>query len=164
MVRRKEAKITALLVVGFSLILCFLDVSFPDVGIFREGRQYARLTYHFFHVSVLHWFANAWCLLSLFFIYEMSLKNLLTAYVFASLVPMCVFPASSFAVPTVGLSGVCFVLMGRIALFVERKLYYQAWLVFYLAVGFLFPGSNGWLHLYCYIAGLFVGFLNKPLI
>ena len=163
MVRRKEAKIAALLVVGLSLILCFLDVPLEKVGICRNGSFYTRMTYHFFHASLLHWFANAWCLLSLFFIYEMSLRHMLSAYIIASIVPMCLFP-SSFSVPTVGLSGICFALMGRVALYVDKKLYYQAWLLFYLAVGFLFPGSNGWLHLYCYAAGMFVGFINKPLI
>lgn len=159
MVRRKEAKITALLVVGVTLVLCFLNVPFSEVGIMKGCAFASRLVYHFFHASLLHWFANAWCLLSLFFIYNMSLRELTTAFVASSLVPLSMLPE----LPTVGLSGICFFLMGRIALSVRRKLYYQAWLAVYLALGFLFPNSNGWLHLYCYLIGLFIGFLNMPL-
>ena len=33
----------------------------------------------------------------------------------------------------------------------------------YISVGFLFPLVNGWLHLYSYVAGLFVGVLNMPM-
>lgn len=164
MVRRTEAKITALLVVGVSLILCFVDVPLEKVGICRDGDFYTRLTYHFFHVSLLHWFANAWCVLSLFFIYDMPLRSFLTSVAVASLIPMSLFPTQAFVVPSVGLSGICFFLMGRVSLCVQRKVYYQVWLLSYLVIGFLFPGSNGWLHLYCYMSGVFVGFINKPLI
>lgn len=163
MVRRKEAKVTALLVVGLTMVVCFFDVPFDRVGMCRDGGFIPRLTYHFFHASLIHWFANASCLLSLFFIYDMSLRSLLTAYVVASFIPLGLFPDTSFIIPTVGMSGICFVLMGRMALFVRRKLHYQACIALYLALGFLSPNSNGWLHLYCYAAGLFVGFLNMPL-
>ena len=76
-------------------------------------------------------------------------------------------------IPTVGLSAVCFSLLGQIAFQVKRKLYYQVWVLSFVAIGFMLPSlcsvcgyiiaaPNNILHLYCYVVGLLVGFLNSP--
>ena len=64
--------------------------------------------------------------------------------------------------PTVGLSGLVFALFGSISFEVLRKRYYQLWMLFYLVAGFLFPGINAVLHLWCYVLGLIMALLNKP--
>ena len=85
------------------------------------------------------------------------------AYVIAVTVPVDTLGSFiNIASPTVGLSAVVFVLFGSISFEVVRKWYYQGWMLLYLVVGFLFPNTNAWLHLYCYLAGLLVALLNKP--
>ena len=149
------------------LIYIFADVELSEVGIMQGVTFCNRLTYSVFHASFLHAFMNIWCLLSVVFMYRISLWSLLMAFAVAISFPVdtlhSILPLYSLTIPSVGLSGVCFALMGRISFMVRRKWYYQAWLAFYIILGFIFPNTNGWLHLYCYLMGVFVAFLNKPL-
>lgn len=167
MVREKEAKIATLAVSAVILIIYAFDVDVAKYGIFAGAGVGQRVVYHFFHSSFLHAVLNAWCLLSVVFVFDVSLSLFITAFFTASLFPVDtlyhLMPLSSLEVPTVGLSGVCYALMGMMAFRVQRKLYYQAWLAFYIGLGFLFPNVNGWIHLYCYVAGLLIGLLNKPI-
>lgn len=71
-------------------------------------------------------------------------------------------PAALVQGPTVGLSGVCFFLMARCSFLTRRKLFFHASCGAYLAIGFLFPACAAWLHLYCYTAGIIIGWLNSP--
>lgn len=162
--KRKKEKITALLISAVVVLLPLLvSPEWNEVGIYSGCRLQGRLLYSFFHANILHAVLNAWCLLSLVFVYDISCWRMLLAYVIAVTVP--VDTLSSFinmASPTVGLSAVVFVLFGSISFEVVRKWYYQGWMLLYLVVGFLFPNTNAWLHLYCYLAGLLVALLNKP--
>lgn len=149
------------------LIYLFLDIAPEKVGIMQGATICNRFTYSLFHATFLHAFMNIWCLLSVVFMYPVSIWSLLIAFGIAASFPidtLCdISPIFAFTIPTIGLSGVCFTLMGRIAFMVRRKWYYQSWLAFYILLGFIFPNVNGWLHLYCYLMGMLVGFLNKPL-
>lgn len=155
-------KSTALFLAGLILLLSLVYV--PDwsvVGVFRGASLLSRLGYSFFHVSILHASLNAWCFLSIIFLYEVSWRQLLMAYLIAVCVPE--FILSPSLCPTVGLSAVCFALLGLNAFSVRQKLYYHFCMALYILLGFLFPFINGWLHLYGYIAGLLVGLLVMPI-
>ncbi len=141
------------------LSLCGID-DWQSVGIYAGCGLWGRVLYPFFHASILHAALNAWCLLSVVFMYDVSRLRLLFAYVIAATVPVGAF---GMAMPTVGLSGVVFVLFGSLSFEVQRKAYYQVWMLFYLAMGFVFPNTNAWLHLYCYVIGVVAGVLNKPI-
>lgn len=150
---------------GLLTSLCILAsamVYTPDwtaVGVSRGCGILQRLAYSFFHASFMHAAVNAWCLLSVIFLYQISWPRMAAAYLIAVAAPACVLSS----VPTVGLSAVCFALLGSVAFQVKRKLYYNGCMALYIALGFFFPLVNGWLHLYSYVAGLFVGFLNMPI-
>lgn len=168
MVQETLSRITTLAIAATIMLIClFMDVAPEKVGIMQSASLCNRLTYSFFHASFLHAFMNVWCLLSVVFIYPISFWSLLLAFGIAISFPidtLCnISPIFAFVMPTVGLSGVCFALMGRISFMVSRKWYYQSWLAFYILLGFIFPNTNGWLHLYCYLMGVLVGFLNKPI-
>lgn len=158
---KATAVVTALLVVLLSLLPV---ADWHSVGIYAHGPWTGRLLYPFFHAGLLHALINAWCLLSVVFIYDVSLSRILFAYAAAVSMPVgtlgAFLPLDS---PTVGLSGVVYVLFGTISFEVARKLYFQCWMLFYIAVGFLFPATNAWLHLYCYLCGLLFACLNKPI-
>ena len=162
---RKVTKIasivTAIMVILFSL---FLSHDWNKVGIFASCGLWGRLLYSFCHANIVHAALNAWCLLSLVFIYDITMWRLSLAYIIAATVPANTL-YSLFGImdtPTVGLSAVVFVLFGSISFEVMRKWYYQAWMLFYLVMGFLSPNTNAYLHLYCYVAGLTIALLNKP--
>lgn len=162
--KRKKEKITALLISAVVVLLPLLvSLEWNEVGIYSGCRLHGRLLYSFFHANILHAVLNAWCLLSLVFIYDISYWRMLLAYIIAVTVPVDILDSFiNMAAPTVGLSAVVFVLFGSISFEVVRKWYYQGWMLLYLVVGFLFPNTNAWLHLYCYLVGLLVALLNKP--
>lgn len=157
---KKTGKVASLIISILVFCLAFHSIQdWASVGIHTGCGLYCRAIYPFYHANLLHAILNAWCLLSVVFIYNVSIWRLVLAYVIAVSVPsFCIS-----AVPTVGLSGVVFTLFGSISFEVERKLYYQLWMIAYLVIGFLFPNTNAWVHLYCYLAGAAVALLNKPI-
>ena len=160
MVRQKEAKNAALITALLILLMSFSYV--PDwsaIGIAQGCPLTARLLYPFFHASPIHALINAWCLLCIVFLYRISIWRLLTAYIVAVAVPGFLLSE----VPTIGLSCVCYFLLGSLIFEVKRKLYFLFSTALYIAVGFLFPSVNALIHLYGYLAGLLVGLLNAPL-
>lgn len=188
MVRNEKEKAAALILTALCIIIyvvsTVLDV-FPveKIAIAPHCPLYARLCYSFFHASLVHCLVNCWCLLSVVFIYRISLRSLLVAYVTAVLYPIDTLAAvanyplftfhNSFLTPTIGLSGVCFCLLGQMVFRVKRKLYYHFCILSFIAFGFIAPLAssacgytvatpNTLLHLYSYVVGLLVGFLNSP--
>lgn len=118
MVRQKEAKNAALLTAVVILLMSFTYV--PDwsaVGVAEGCPLAARLVYSFFHASPVHAVVNAWCLLCIVFLYDVSIWRLLTAYIVAVAVPGFLLSE----VPTVGLSCVCYFLLGSLIFEVKRK-------------------------------------------
>ena len=130
-----------------------------EIGISKNCNLQSRLIYPFFHASFIHAFVNVWCLLGIVFLYDISFWRLLTAYIVAIFVPETLLSD----IPTVGLSCVCYTLLGSLIFEVKRKLYFQFSMAVYIAVGFLFPAINASIHVYGYLAGLLVGLLNAPI-
>lgn len=158
--KNSSEKITALVFSAILVITAFaLEPGWKDVGIRTDCHTFQRLVYHFFHVSPLHAAINAWCFLSVVFIYNVTWMEIIVASAIASLAPDFVLSAT----PTVGLSAICFALLGLISLRTARKLYFIACIALCIAIGFLFPSVNGLLHLYSYLAGLLVGLFICPI-
>lgn len=152
---------SAALTLAASVILSSL-IYIPDwmtVGISTDCGILQRFGYSFFHTSFIHAAINTWCFISILFLYDVTWRRMTAAYIIAVTVPEFVLSP----VPTVGLSAVCFALLGLIAFQVKRKLYYNGCIALYITLGFLFPLVNGWLHLYSYVAGLIVGLLTMPI-
>lgn len=170
--REEKEKITKALTILLSVVIMILyfanDIEACEVGIYVGCPVENRLLYNFYHASFLHAFFNVWCLLHIEFEYELSYKHIATAFIVAMSFPICMchdlLPLTdNLMTPTIGLSGVCYVLMGRISFMVKRIVYYQVNLFLYILIGFLFSNINSWLHLYCYIIGFIIALLNKPL-
>lgn len=157
--KKKAAKAMSLLVSILVFCLSLQDMTdWYAVGIYTGCGLGCRMLYPFYHANVLHATLNAWCLLSVIFIYDISLWRFFLSYIIAVTIPS--FCLSG--IPTVGLSGVVFALFGSISFEVQRKAYYQLWMLAYLVAGFLSPNTNALVHLYCYMAGGAVALLNKP--
>ena len=164
---RKMEKITALVISTIVVGLSFFKVwDWQTVGIYAGSDIAGRVLYPFFHANILHASLNSWCLLSMVFIYDIGIWRLVLAYIIAVTIPIDTIECfiGEMTSPTVGLSGIVFVLFGSISFEVLRKQYYQLWMIFYLTAGFLFPHTNAILHLWCYMLGFLVALLNKPII
>lgn len=184
MVRSKKAKTAALVLTAvcmfLSLFVSTVGLDLSAIGVCKGCSTLVRLAYSFFHASILHAIVNCWCLLSVVFVYDVCMWHLLSAYLIAVTYPANTlfsvgsgFVAASAATPTIGLSAVCFALLGMIAFQVKRKLLFHSWVLSFVAAGFIIPhlcslcginvaSPNNVLHIYCYVAGLMVGFLNSP--
>ena len=160
MEKRKAEKITSLVVSLLVVVLLFADRPLSSVGISAGCDITGRLLYSFYHVNVIHAALNVWCLLSVVFLYDVSIWRMLLSYIAAVTIPS--FMLSDM--PTVGLSAVVFFLFASISFEVCRKLYYQSWMLFYLIAGFFFPNTNATVHLYCYVCGMLYALLNKPVV
>lgn len=166
MVRSK--KFVQGLALAYTAAAVVLGMTAPElhgVSMRADACIVARMLYPFFHVSILHALLNCWCLLSVVFIYDVSAWTVLAAYIVAVTYPAGML---SFLYPggqtTVGLSGICYFLLGRQSFMVKRKLYWQTSVLATILAGFLFPRSvDAWLHLYCYTSGVIAALLNKPI-
>lgn len=166
MEQRKIEKVTAISVTVIVVSLSLFDTKgwMPYVSIYPCCHIYGRMLYPFFHAGFLHAALNAWCLLCVTFIYDVSWVRMLFAYLVAISFPVDTLAGVlNCSDPTIGLSGVVYAMFGSISFEVSRKWYYQLWMLFYLAIGFSFPNTNAWLHLYCYIIGFMFALLNKPI-
>ena len=166
MEERKVTKTATLIISAIIIILqLFYSPNWEYVGIYTDCKLIGRFLYPFFHANLIHCCLNIWCLLSIIFIYDVSFFRLIVAYIIAITFPINIFGQflDNMNIPTVGLSAVVFFLFGSISFEVSRKWYYQSWMVFYIILGFVFPKTNGWLHLYAYVLGLFFALLNKPI-
>jgi len=129
--------------------------SIPSVAtLTHDGGVLPRMLYHFFHANFLHALCNVWCLLALVFYYHIRWPEFALAWAVAALVP-----AFCITAPTVGLSGICFALMGIVFPRVARKGLYLSWMAGFLALGFLFPAVAAVLHLWCFAIGCAVGYI-----
>lgn len=158
MEKRTNEKITSVVIAVSVVVASLLDSDYK-VGIYSGCNDYERLLYPFFHANILHAALNVWCLLSVVFLYDISLLRLCFSYLTAVSIPS--FLLSD--IPTLGLSGAVFFLFASISFEVQRKTYYQSCMAFYLLLGFFLPNTNGMVHMYCYVLGLLYALLNKPI-
>ena len=172
-------KTASLILTIICIVVSLLPVNLHSVGISPHCGVMPRLAYSFFHANLIHAAINSWCILSIVFIYDVGIWYFILAYLIAATYPIdtlttvfCGSPAD--ILPTVGLSAVCFALLGMVSWQTKRKAYYHSWMVSLLLAGFAIPHlcllcgysiatPNNILHAYCYLVGLFVGFLNSPL-
>lgn len=169
MVRRKEAQASSLLIVIAAVILYCIHIPAAEVGLYPGAPFVHRLLYPFFHASWLHLAVNCWALLSIVFLYQISFPMMVSSFIIAASYPIgpLSFLYGGAIMPTVGLSGLCYALLGRYSFIFsdnrKSRLKYHAWFAVFIGIGFFFPQSNAWLHLYCYLCGFILAQLNRPI-
>lgn len=147
----KGTKWTALAIATAALVLS----PFDGVGIHAACSWLERLCYPVFHVNILHAFCNAWCLVSLVFLYDLPWWKVMLSFIIAVSIPPCLLTAT----PVVGMSGACFALMGLTVPIVRSKVLLLGWINLFLVLGFLLPNVAAWVHVYCFTVGLWVGII-----
>lgn len=158
MVSGKEAQATSLILTVAILFLLLLPIDVKAAGMSQGCSLWQRMCYPFLHASILHAAVNCWCLLSIVFNRTVMMWQMMVAYAIAVSYPS-VWMGQTV---TVGLSGMLFALLGIISM-TSRKWYLNVAVIgSVILFGYLFPNINASLHLYCYIAGLAVGVINKP--
>lgn len=166
MVHKKEkAKGATLICVSVVMLLSFVPVDYSTVGMYAGCPVWHRLTYHFFHANALHAFMNSLCLAGLVFLTDIRPWHLPFAFAAASLFPVTAFAELLPDKPVVGASGICYVLLGILAVTATDKRRYMLWISGLFCIGFLFRETSGfWLHLYCFLCGTAVSLLASPII
>lgn len=157
MVRRKKKEIAAPLLLTTATAIVYLSGASPHTYGLCDGKEwYAHFTYQFLHVSIWHLAINLWSVWCITSTYRLRIWHFATAY----------FISASYVfyghIPTIGISGICFALMGIIWYQVLHIRLYHTWIISFILIGFLFPSTNACLHLYCYAIGFIIGWLNKP--
>lgn len=154
---------TKTLTLSLAIIILWLSLYRVHFGIYAHCPISSRLLYSFFHASFFHALTNVWCLLSLVFINNMTLRDILIAYLIALSFPvdtLCpLFPI--LHQPTVGLSGLCFALFGIYSSRVYYKWRFHLYIIFFLALTSLAPQLNTPLHLWSYLVGILFSHLPK---
>ena len=165
---------------------CFGLTAESDAAIVCEALL-CRLAYPFIHAHPLHAAVNGWVLLQLSFRTPLTLRRLLLAFVVAWSCPafVAVWPsmgADLFVNPSamvdsaaatstvmalaagpstvVGLSGVLYALFGMWMPRVANRLRYNAIVALWLVAGLCTTSVAVGLHLYCYLLGILLGFLQ----
>lgn len=182
MVRGEETKAAALVLTALCITsaICthFGGVPVDVVALCKDCTILARLSYSFFHANMLHAIVNCWCLLSITFIYKTNIYQLAFAFLMAVTFPigfLCEYiPMLATAPPTVGLSAVVYCMLGQISWQSAKKWVFHIWVFSFIVASFIMPTMfteklgvpmampNNTLHIYCYVVGLMVGFLNYP--
>ena len=161
---------------------CFGFTAESDAAIVCEALL-CRLAYPFIHAHPLHAAVNGWVLLQLAFRTPLTLRRLLLAFVVAWSCPafIAVWPTAGTdlfvgtsamvdpssmtaltAAPStvVGLSGVLYALFGMWMPRVANRLRYNAIVTLWLVAGLCTTSVAVGLHLYCYLLGILLGFLQ----
>lgn len=148
------------LAMSVTFITLFCTPEWEAVGLYRGCSMIGRCVYHIFHASIWHALLNLWCFLSIVFIYHVRWLRIIAAYIMAASVPSLLLSDT----PVVGLSAVCYALLGLHFSSVSsgRRIPYLIHIALYLCVGFILPAVSGFVHLYCFVFGLLMALLNTP--
>lgn len=146
MLRDKKTKIFALVLALVTNLLLLANVDYSCVGIYHGCPLANRLTYHFFHAGIVHCLVNVWCFLSCVFLARVSFPMLIWAFVVATCAP------ALGEAPTIGLSGVCYALLGIIMFQSSDKRRYNILIsMSWLFTALLIPNAANGVHMYCYV-------------
>lgn len=159
MVLGKEAKTPSLVLTVMVIAIALYSPDLAGQGISPSCTLGQRLSYPFFHASILHCLVNCWVLLSVVFGRRIPIWQMAVAYIIAISYPASLF-ASLAESPAVGLSGLIFGLLGMVTMTTARPLQIAAYMITFIILGAIMPNIAWTLHLYCYIVGLLIGFLT----
>ncbi|MCM1356416.1 MAG: rhomboid family intramembrane serine protease [Staphylococcus sp.] len=159
MVQEKISKTATLIISAVVIALSFLHITeWHTVGVYTGCAISQRVSYHFFHASLIHAVINAWCLLSIVFLFNVKPWRLCLAFAIATLIPDICLSST----PTVGLSVVCYALLGSVTFLTRRRLLFIGSIATFILIGYFFNSVNASSHLFGFISGLFVGLLTTP--
>lgn len=162
MVRREKAQISSLVYVVIAIVMMLFHIDLAEHSLCVGCSFLDRLAFQFLHVNWLHCIVNCWCILCVAFLYNVYPWMLIASLIIPAIFPGGLMSLLSIA-PTVGGSGIFYSLVGLCSINAVNKLRYHLWWAFFIAIGFLFSSTNAFLHLWCYILGWLLAFINSYL-
>ena len=163
--QEKKAKATALILSLLFITLSLIRIEYHAIGLYPHCPLWHHAVYHFFHANVLHALVNSLCLVSIVFLTNTKIWQLLCAYSIASAFPVSLFAPLLADKPVVGASGVCYVLFGMLAVPLKGKGVYLLWIAMLLLISFIYRESSGfYLHLFGFAGGVMVAAVSSPII
>ena len=162
MVRREKAQISSLVYVVIAIVLMFFHMDLAEHSLCAGCGLFDRFAFQFLHVNWFHCIVNCWCILCVVFLYNVYPWMLIASMIIPAIFPDGLINLLSIA-PTVGGSGIFYCLVGLCSINAVKKLRYHLWWAFFIAIGLLFSNMNVFLHLWCYVLGWMLAFVNSYL-
>jgi len=173
-----EAKVASLAIASttilVSVVLSVMDISPCAYGIGGGMPWWHMLSYHMFHANILHAVLNSYCLLSIVFLMGENLRHIILSYIIASTYPVSVIHyLSGIDAVTVGMSGMCFAMLGIASWRSTAKMRYHLWIFGFISLGVAIPWVmsalmgkdvahlDNPLHIYTYAIGVLTGYIER---
>ena len=138
-------------VIIVAAVVCYMMGA--EAPMSKETAWWTHFTYEWSHGNIWHLMGN--CLVIGAIAYS-DFKTMWLSWLLAYLIA-CTAPALD--APTVGMSGICYAMMGMISWQAARVWRYHAWVVAFIAICALVPGvSNNLLHIWCYGIGTAIAY------
>lgn len=158
MVLGEKAKAASLVLTLIVVAIALYRTDLAGVGIYQGCTLWQRLSYPFFHATIIHCLLNCWVLLSVVFDRNIPLWYIVVSYMVAVSYPAGFFVSLAES-PAVGLSGMIFAMLGMVTMTTGRPFRVAAYLLAFILFGAVLPNIAWTLHLYCYVTGLLIGLL-----
>lgn len=162
------------LVLSVAAVFALLEIHPGGFGVGVETQWWQRMCYHFVHASMFHALLNSWCLLCVAFLCDIPLQYIIIAYIIATLYPADTAHAMlCIGNPVVGMSGMCFALLGMVSWNSGSKVKYHIWVASFIAIGIVVPillslllnrptaRLDNALHIYAYLCGIGAGYIYR---
>ena len=146
---------------SFILTYIFFGV---ELGYTDTSEWYTHITYMFQHSTLIHLCVNLFSFMVMWLYLQRYMKQLYIMPVFIIAFVASFLPYTSFIVPTVGVSGAIYAMMGMLMPFIYKNKNFYIYILsilIVLVVSFINPNINFFIHLYCLVLGIAYGYLKK---
>ena len=143
-----------LVIAAVIIALSVIPIDITPWAFSAHSPVYTRFSYHIFHASTVHALINAWCIISVCVMYRVKKSRLIPALIIAAIAPDFVISGHT---AIVGLSAICFALIGIVLTENRRPLTSHIRVLFFIALGLPFSSVCVALHLYAFIGGIIYG-------
>lgn len=144
-------------IIVICVICFFLPVDIAQMGFYKGSPLYTHISYMFFHRDLIHLATN---MVAFYFVYSgLKPKTSLLFLVLIGSIVISFF--SELNSPTVGLSGMIFIMIGYFSANLLSVYDVQKYIPFFtfallsITVSFLLPNTNGLIHFLGFVLGYF---------
>lgn len=155
MLHGEKAKIEAFVYVTL-LFFYLLPIDVASVGVSTTSSWWSYAIFPLFHANFLHLLINCYGFHLIYSSWLFGRKTLFYAFI----ISMLASTVCKSNIPTIGFSGVVYALLGFNGVY-YRKLRYFLSIAVLLAIGFFWSGTNGMLHLSCFVIAFAFAFIYK---
>ena len=151
-----------------SLTLTIVYILFGnELGYTQTSAWYTHITYMFQHANLWHLSVNILSLITVWISLQRHAKSIQILPMFIVGILASFLPYASFELPTVGISGVIYAMLGMLTVLstsIREKVMLSVFAILTITAGLITKNVNVALHAYCYIFGVIYMFLYVVII